>query len=347
MKRYSKHNSTLITLLASLTLFIPILLVFPNMVMADVGRPVKARVKAVAKSEEGVVSVKAGSGGTWATLHRCERVGENDEIETGEEGWVELKLLYNDDMVEIGKNSYLKIVEMKKGIRDEINVRKYTESEIELTRGMVRVIFYESSDSTMTVNTANAEVKIVKADCIVQYDASLKKTTVTVNVAFAGGYALVTPEAMKGHSFKVSEKDKIEITGDESKKIKTKEESTEKKPKEEKPKVDANKESRDFVRKFVDYLNSESTSGIRGMVSSRYGGNIGGFGSKSALLRGLGDYFDDNKSVRLSYSVGNAGLLGDEIILNATINGNSVKFWLKKDGSSYRLGHAEGRWFFD
>jgi hypothetical protein len=159
---------------------------------------------------------------------------------------------------------------------------------------------------------------------------------------------LVVPEAMKGHGFKVPEKDKIEITGDESKKIETKEEPTEKKPKEEKPKVDANKEARDFVRKFVGYLNSESTSGIRGMVSSGYSGNIGGFGSKSALLRGLSDYFDNNKSVRISYSMGNASSLNEEtIILNATINGNSVKFWLKKDGSSYRLGHAEGRWFFD
>lgn len=368
MKKYNKSNMKKFTFLTSLVLFVSALLIFPNVVTAADGRQVKARVMAISKSGTGEVTIKRDGG--WATLYRCEKVKGNESIRVGEGGWVELKLLNKGDKIKITSLSNIIIERMERGDK-----KKSIRVLLNLKYGMLRVKFSEDSDSIMTLKTGNAEFLIEKADCIFEYDSLSEKTLIVVNDIYDEGSVLVnTPKVSEYNSISVPRLSKIEIIGgQESFEVKdasielslfeitmkfvderdigsTKAIEKRVEMGEEKSLPNIDKEGKDFVSKFVSFLNSESTSGIRGMVSSRYSGNIGGFGGKTALVNGLKEQFDTGGRVRLSYSINSASATdeeGKEIIINARIGGSSVKLWIVKEGSSYNLTHAEGRWLFD
>jgi len=380
MENRKNRSRIILKLPALLILFSVLIQLLPDTVIAEDIKPAKARVKGISRPEMGEVTIKRD--GDWEVLYRCERVKEGESIRVGKGGWVELRFLNKGDRIRMASLSGIVIEKMVRRGKE-----RGVKALLTLKRGSLRVRLDKGFDSTVTVRTENAEVTIEKGDCIIQYDGLSNKSLIVVKALYDGGSVLVnTPKIFRKDVKKDAKKDairdavsvpegkKIEITGD-GEGLEVKDVGIElalfgmtmkfvdeagfgvakAMPKKlgtrgEKPSINIKGEAERFTRKFVDNLNGESVSGIRGMVSSHYTGNIGGFGSRTALINGLKEHFESGKRSRLTYSVGNVGTTdesGGEIIIEARIGTNDVKLWITKGGSSYLLTHAEGRWFYD
>lgn len=373
MKRNRKYSVRAFKLLVLLFFSLSTVYSFQDTATADDGRPAKMRVKAISGPELKAVTVERE--GRRAELYRCERVGEGDRIMVGGGGWVEFKLPEKGDGLKLASPTNMVISKMEKGKMERDDEGRSVKISLALEGGLLRARLDKGSNSILIVKTDNAEVKIERADCIFGYDAPSGRSVIMVKGVYDNGSVNVKPIGVSEYrEIDVPQGKKIEIVGavdnfivedagggllrlaaitrfvDEKGVRGVKMMGVRGVKDEGKPTPDINGEAEDFVRRFVSYLNSESVSGIRGMVSSRYSGSIGGFGGKTALVNGLKEQFDTGGRVRLSYSISSASATdkeGREIIVNARIGGGGVKLWIVKEGSSYLLTHAEGRWFYE
>ncbi|MBN1573062.1 MAG: FecR domain-containing protein [Deltaproteobacteria bacterium] len=368
MGNHKNYGRIILKLLTPLIIFSALIQFLPDPVIAVDMKPAKSRVKGISRPEAGEVTIERD--GNREILYRCERVKENESIRVGKGGWVELRFLNKGDRIRMESHSGIAIEKMVRGDKE-----KAVNALLILNHGSLRARLDKGFDSTFTVRTGNAEVTVEKGDCIIRYDDSSRRSLIVVKALYDGGSVLVnTTDKSSKDAVGVPEGKKIEIIGEVEgfevkdagielalfgKTMKFVDEegygAVKTTPKKlgirgEKPSIDVKGEAESFTRKFVDNLNAESVSGIRGMVSGSYSGNIGGYGSRTALINGLKEHFDTGKRSRLTYSVGNVGKTdeaGGGIIIDARIGGNSVKFWITKEGGSYYLTHAEGGWFYE
>lgn len=105
-----------------------------------------------------------------------------------------------------------------------------------------------------------------------------------------------------------------------------------------------------FVRSFTAALSRGDTGALTALVSPDYSGSAGGAG-RSALVRGVSDFYRAGGTLSVSAYVTDSGMADGSVIatmsftsrVNGVPRGGSLRLWLSPDGA---LTHAEGQWVF-
>ncbi|MBN2223704.1 MAG: FecR domain-containing protein [Deltaproteobacteria bacterium] len=116
----------------------------------------------------------------------------------------------------------------------------------------------------------------------------------------------------------------------------------------EKTRVDPNDVASRFVRAFAGALSRGDTGALSGLVSPDYNGTAGGAG-RSALLRGVSEFFRTGATLSVSAYATGAILTEDTVIVTmsfssragGTPRSGNLRLWLTPEG---QLTHAEGDW---
>ena len=126
--------------------------------------------------------------------------------------------------------------------------------------------------------------------------------------------------------------------------------STEEPPAPEEEEVDPDDVASRFVQAFAAALSRGDTGALAGLISMDYNGTAGGT-SRSALLRGVSEFFRAGGTLSVSAYATGASLTDGAVIVTMTFSSRvsgtaksgSLKLWLSSDG---KLTHAEGEWVF-
>jgi len=129
-------------------------------------------VTAVVEYTDGFVDVKLVDTEDWVTLSEDMELAVGDEIQTGPEGQVILKL-EDGSRLKIGPSSHVVIKEL--GMLEVTNVRTST---FELVRGKIRAVVtpFINKESSFTVETENATIGVRGTDFGLSFDPDLLKT---------------------------------------------------------------------------------------------------------------------------------------------------------------------------
>ncbi len=121
-------------------------------------------------------------------------------------------------------------------------------------------------------------------------------------------------------------------------------------PAPEKEEIDPNDVASRFVDAFSAALSRGDTGALAGLVSTDYNGSAGG-ASRSALLRGVSEFFSAGGTLSVSAYAAGASLTDGAVIAtmgfssraNGTAKSGNLRLWLTSDG---KLTHSEGEWVF-